>query len=115
MSTVAPSGLEHRKEVDASDKDVDPDQKESLSLDAPSSLLSLAAPVSERPKYFWQRAKLDLDSVATQPSVFDDPAGLKAYRPPPSYENAHRFDPTARWTWREEKVSYRFLTNGWPY
>jgi hypothetical protein len=55
---------------------------------------------------FWRRmAKHDLDAVATQPSVFDDPVTLELYRPPPSYENAHRFDPNARWTFREEKVS----------
>lgn len=45
-----------------------------------------------------------LDEIATQPSVFDDPLTLEVYRPPPQYENAHRFDPLARWTWREEKV-----------
>ena len=56
---------------------------------------------------FWHRLKrqnVDLDSIATQPSVFDNPDGLEAYRPPASYENSHRFDPAARWTWREEKV-----------
>ena len=53
---------------------------------------------------FWQRTKLDLDSIATQPSVFDDPVTLEVYRPPPQFENTHRFDPLARWTWREEKV-----------
>lgn len=53
---------------------------------------------------FWRRSKRDLDSIATQPSVFDDPKSLEVYRPPPQYENAHRFDPSARWTWREELV-----------
>jgi hypothetical protein len=47
---------------------------------------------------------LDLDAIATQPSVFDDPCTLEAYRPPPKYENSHRFNHLARWTWREEKV-----------
>ncbi len=52
----------------------------------------------------FSKDKTDLDAVATQLSVFDDPSTLEAYRPPPQYENAHRFDPLARWTWREEKV-----------
>jgi hypothetical protein len=68
----------------------------------------------------WKQPSPDLDSIATQPSVFDEPITLEAYRPPPQvgihtlnylstsclhqYENTHRFDPLARWTWREEKV-----------
>ncbi len=46
----------------------------------------------------------DLDAIATQPSVFDDPATLEAYRPPPQYENTHRFDPKTRWTWRKKRL-----------
>ncbi len=52
----------------------------------------------------FSKTKIDLDAVATQPSVFDEPSTLEAYRPSPKYESAHRFDPLARWTWREEKV-----------
>ncbi|KAJ7757496.1 major facilitator superfamily domain-containing protein [Mycena metata] len=68
----------------------------------------LGVPVeNRRPAGFWARWKdapgRDPDSIATQPSVFDDPVTLEAYRPPPQYENTHRFDPAARWTWREEK------------
>ena len=59
---------------------------------------------------FWRRiAKHDLDAIATQPSVFDDPVTLELYRPPQSYENAHRFDPNARWTFREERVGFRAM------
>lgn len=59
---------------------------------------------------FWRRlAKHDLDAIATQPSVFDDPVTLELYRPPQSYENAHRFDPNARWTFREERVCFQVM------
>ncbi|TCD62156.1 hypothetical protein EIP91_007284 [Steccherinum ochraceum] len=63
---------------------------------------------------WWSRWKRDPDSIATQPSVFDDPITLEIYRPPPRYENVHRFDPLARWTWREElkivrKVDFRIM------
>ncbi|KAJ6601313.1 major facilitator superfamily domain-containing protein [Mycena vulgaris] len=66
----------------------------------------LGAPIENGSAGIWARWKQpaqDLDSIATQPSVFDDPVTLEAYRPPPEYENTHRFDPAARWTWREEK------------
>lgn len=78
-----------------------------LSLDIPP-----LASASDSPKdsgsspllSIFKPSKVNLDDVATQPSVFDDPSTLEAYRPPPGYESAHRFDPDARWTWREEKV-----------
>ncbi|KAI0732415.1 MFS general substrate transporter [Fomitopsis betulina] len=64
---------------------------------------SLGAPIDEKSRgFFWRRNRCDPDAVATQPSVFDDPATLEVYRPPPVYESAHRFDPLARWTWKEE-------------
>jgi hypothetical protein len=65
---------------------------------------------------FWHRTeKHDLDAVATQPSVFDDPVTLELYRPPPSYENTHRFDSNARWTFREEQVRCKWCGHLSPF
>ncbi|KAK9475627.1 major facilitator superfamily domain-containing protein [Lipomyces japonicus] len=73
-------------------------------LNIPKDWPTLAAHPPKK-YYFWHihgPANVDLDGIATQPSVFDDPIKAKAYQPIPEYENIHRFDPLARWTWREE-------------
>ncbi|KAE8373250.1 hypothetical protein BDV26DRAFT_297083 [Aspergillus bertholletiae] len=61
-------------------------------------------------RFWFQRSKSDNSNViATQPSVFDDPELVSEYRPQPEWEGAHRFDPSARWTWGEENKAVRRL------
>ncbi|KAJ6036691.1 major facilitator superfamily domain-containing protein [Penicillium herquei] len=56
---------------------------------------------------FNRRKSRDLDAIATVRSVFDDPNIGKFYLPHSDYENLHRFDPNARWTYREEAAVRR--------
>jgi hypothetical protein len=54
-----------------------------------------------------------LDDIATQPSVYDGPQAAH-YQPRADWENIEAFDPSFRWTWREEqrvlrKVDWRVL------
>jgi len=107
MTTRLPEPLDLQK-IPTSDDSLD--DKEVSSPDGRSTESEkpdpLGAPIEDRPEHL------------TQPSVFDDPKGLEAYRPPASYENSHRFDPSARWTWREEQVCsllIRFWQGGLQY
>ncbi|KAH7029822.1 major facilitator superfamily domain-containing protein [Microdochium trichocladiopsis] len=73
--------------------------------------------VSRKAKRFlWEKSDktYDPDDTATLPSVFDDPQLAGQYQPPENWENIHRFNPDARWTWREDdklmrKVDLRIM------
>ncbi|KAI0803189.1 major facilitator superfamily domain-containing protein [Irpex lacteus] len=99
MSTV-PVNPTFKSKADSTKTDVS--EKDEVSIEDPIAEIE-EAPKSKRRFALWTgRKREDLDSIATKPSLFDDPATLEIYRPPSSYENAHRFDPSARWTVREE-------------
>ncbi|PWN41935.1 MFS general substrate transporter [Ceraceosorus guamensis] len=51
----------------------------------------------------------DLDTIATQRSVLDDPVKAQHFQPPTTWENYRNFDSEFRWTWREEKDLVRLL------
>lgn len=92
--------------------DVEQNSKSESIYDKQPSLLADPSDANQ-PRFFWKwrkRRTFNLDAVTTQPSVFDDPLSADIYRPPPAYENIHRFDPSARWTWREEQVSLSSLS-----
>lgn len=115
MTTVLPSSSSRKKTIDDSsiDKLVDPENSLETTIsieDVPTLGVPISDNVERRP--FWKRRKFDEDDIDTQPSVFDDPATLETYRPPPQYENAHRFDPLFRWAWKEEFVS---TTSSFPW
>lgn len=97
-----------------------PSETEASSLDGPDSKsseksnnateialgwLPLGEPIQSGKNNWWSGSPpVDLDAIATQRSVYDDPDVAKLYQPRVDWENLHRFDPSARWTWREEKV-----------
>ncbi|KAK7408891.1 hypothetical protein QQX98_008952 [Neonectria punicea] len=65
-----------------------------------------------QPVGFWasltrRHTPKDLDSIATERSVFDNSELAQFYQPHPDYENLHRFDPDERWTHREEQAVRR--------
>ncbi|EHK17223.1 uncharacterized protein TRIVIDRAFT_80526 [Trichoderma virens Gv29-8] len=78
----------------------DPSSVSITSLDSTSP--PLGAPIIERRSWFKKGSAIDKDAIATQLSVFDDPDSAEKYQPRPDWENIHRFDPSFRWTWREE-------------
>lgn len=94
----------------ASDDKISPAIKEAAVIKA-SELGDLAEP-DEEPNSPWPWARrstrpADLDAIATQRSVFDDPNLAGFYLPRSDHENFRRFDISERWTYREEAAVKR--------
>lgn len=69
--------------------------------------LNLSTPQEGKRFWFLPSKTYNPDAIATQPSVFDDPETAKHYQPRADWENLHRFEPSARWTWGEEYAIIR--------
>ncbi|KAI0020295.1 major facilitator superfamily domain-containing protein [Xylariomycetidae sp. FL0641] len=110
MATVVPGQLPSEKKLTYDEADVGVEEEEYGARSVPP----LGTPQEERKFWFQRATKYDPDAIATQPSVYDVPEVAAQYQPRADWENLNRFDPLARWTYKEEsdvvkKVDWRIM------
>ncbi|KAJ7598580.1 hypothetical protein C8J56DRAFT_1157733 [Mycena floridula] len=94
------------KKRSASDIVDSPVDGKSIDIAEPDDLVDREPPPLRWTNYLFgnrSRPAYNPDSIATRRSVYDDPNLAAHYWPKQEYENLHRFDPKARWTYREEQ------------
>ncbi|KAK7911737.1 Major facilitator superfamily transporter [Apiospora marii] len=106
MATVIPDQLAEKQVADAEETEYATTEAKGPGGGQPS-LLPLGEPQKEKKFWFQRNQKYEPNAIATQPSVYDVPDVAIQYKPREDWENLHRFDPSARWTWGEENAVIR--------
>ncbi|KAI0123939.1 major facilitator superfamily domain-containing protein [Xylariales sp. AK1849] len=110
MATVVPVQVANGKVASPDDAEYAGEDK----VSRPEFILPLGKPLEEKRFWFQRTKNYDPYATATQPSVYDVPDIAPQYQPRADWENIHRFDPSARWTWEEEykvvrKMDFRIM------